>query len=341
MSAGQRTGSPLLSWMESGAQSMLGGRRMAQTQQKSAEQFTAATLRRAGVDGTRATQDVMDNAFTALGQRYEQMGRAANVVGDRMFPKRLHDIVTKYHDRSSNAMRVPLVEKMANEISKLASRPGGMTGQQYNAFRSQLRSAERGLKNDPLAKTAINRLVEALDVQMVRSAPRELRTQVAGYMRNTNDQYRALLAIADAAADSGLVTPAQLKIALKKQSKRGYARGRRDLDRLANAGEQVIKPLPSSGTAERSMAQTIIKAPASAVGGGFGAGTFMMGADPLTALATAAVPLATQVATTRRLTNPTIQRWLANQQVTGRTAGQARRNALMTPWLASREDYNQ
>lgn len=344
LTAGQRTGSSTLRWLEDASNRFPGGGKRGELMgEKAAEQFTAAVLKRAGINGTHATQTVVDDAFNQLGTEFTKRATAAQVVADRMFPRRLQDIVKTYHDNSSVAMRVPLVENISKEIARLTTQPGGMSGKQYGGFRSQLQRAARGMQ-DPQAKDAISRIVEALDVQMVRTAPRGMRGHVASYLRNLNDQYRSLLAIARAVEGGGeqgargLITPAQLKIALKSQSRRGYARGRRHLDRLANAGEAVMKPLPSSGTAERTLSQRILEAPASAYGVGALAAT---GGDVMSAVAATAVPWAIKSATARGVTNPTVQRYLQNQMLTGGVTPEQSRhmNALMTPWLMTREDY--
>lgn len=335
ISAGQRTGAPMLSWMESAAQTMPGGRRMAQTQQKGAEQFTAAALKTAGVQGTRATSEAIDDAFTQIGKQYEAVGRVANVKADPKFAGRIMTAVRQYQRETPPAQQITAVMDDAQEIVKRASRPQGMTGDEYLGMRSNLKRMQRGLKANPQASRAVGQLVENLDAQMIRTAPKNIRADVKRYIQDMNGKYRNLLALEDAADASGIITPAQLKIAVRKQNRRDYSRGRTDLGRLARAGEQVIKPLPSSGTAERGMAQSVLKAPATLAGGGFGAGGMMMGADPLTSLAMAAAPLAVQAGSTRLLTNPTMQKLLANQTLPGRVATEPGRRSspLLGPYI--------
>jgi len=68
------------------------------------------------------------------------------------------------------------------------------------------------------------------------------------------------------------------------QSRRGYARGTGDLSRLAKAGENVMKPLPQSGTAPRAYMMSL-PASVGAIGGGLMTGNpLLLGGGLLGAL---------------------------------------------------------
>jgi len=341
ISAGQKTGNPTLRWMESAAQTMPGGRRMAQVQEQQAEQFTAAALKTAGLDATRATPEVLNQGFARLGQMYDTVEKVARVTPDASFAPAIRGILNTYRQRTAQTTRLPIVEEFGAEILNKTLARGGMDGTTYRAIVRSLKDEARSLSKDPQASRALYDLALKLDAQMIRSAPRNIRPQVAQYIRDLNEKYSNLLVLEKAASRGGeqvalgLITPAGLKTAMGESGRRAYARGRGKLAKLARSGEAVIKPLPSSGTAERGMAQSILKAPATLVGSGFGAGGFMMGADPVTTIAMALGPLLAQAGAARALTNPTMQRYLSNQTLTTRVNPAEARNvgSLMAPQI--------
>lgn len=341
ISAGQKTGNPTLRWMESAAQTMPGGRRMAQVQEQQAEQFTAAALKTAGLDATRATPEVLNQGFARLGQMYDTVEKVARVTPDASFAPAIRGILNTYRQRTAQTTRLPIVEEFGAEILSKTFGRGGMDGTTYRALVRGLKDEARSLSKDPQASRALYDLALKLDAQMIKSAPRNIRPQVAQYIRDLNEKYSNLLVLEKAASRGGeqvalgLITPAGLKTAMGESGRRAYARGRGKLAKLARSGEAVIKPLPSSGTSERGMAQSILKAPATLVGSGFGAGGFMMGADPVTAIGMALGPLLAQAGAARALTNPTMQRYLSNQALTTRVSPSEARNvgSLMAPQI--------
>ena len=84
LTAGQSSGNKPLQWMESALGDTIGsGGPAARTMENQAEQFTSAALRRAGIDARRATPEVIDNAFTRIGNDFEAIGQRNNVIADR------------------------------------------------------------------------------------------------------------------------------------------------------------------------------------------------------------------------------------------------------------------
>lgn len=345
ITAGQRTGNERLKWVEDATTKFPGGGRMRQVNERAAEEFTAAALSKAGIQGqTRATPEVLNKAFDDLGQQYGQVGKVARVVGDRGFAARLDDTVRRYNQTTSESARIPLVGDVANEIKRLSAPPGGMTGEQYLSFRSFLRKEQRAARNDPKTHDALNRLVEQLDVQVIRNAPKNIRPEVAKFMKDLNEKYRNLKVLEDAAggageaAAQGLISPAKLRQAVEKNSPKAYARGRGELSKLARSGEGVIKPLPSSGTAERGLAQEIVKSPSTVYSGIAGlVGTGSIEGAVLSGLA----PWAINAMTSRGLSNPTVQRYLSNQVLPGRVGAEGGRSMVnaLSPSILTRDEY--
>lgn len=318
LTAGQRTGNARLRQVED-ATAMFpgGGGRATAMQQQANEQFTRAALQRAGVQAERATPDVIDDAFRNIGQEYQNFAGATAIPGRPSALNRFRAIASDYTANTSNAMRIDAVPNFANELgNRLAG--AGITGRQYNVYRSELARFQREQRTNPQAANAIGRMIEELDVAMLRAAPPAQRQGIRDALQDRNRRYRNLLAIEDAsavageAAASGLITPAALKNAIKKNDKKGYTRNRNDMAPLARAGVETLTPLRSSGTAERNFAQQMVSAPASAVSG-ITAGV-LSGFDPLT-MAAAASPYAISAATARGLMSGPMQRYFANQRI--------------------------
>jgi hypothetical protein len=339
--------------LEDASVSMPGGGRTVAVQDKAMEQFTGRALKNIGVDesvykqfnlsGPRATDEVLQYAADQIGKRFESVAQVARVVPDRGFAVRLGNEVKRYANRTSQGNRVPAIQGYANEILSEASKSGGMDGTKYLAIRSALRADQRA--GDAPMREAAGRLVEHLDAQMIRSAPKNIRPQVAKYIQENNRQWRDYLAIRDTmsrqgdVSSAGLISPQVLNREIKKQSKNLVSRNNREIGKLARAGDDVLRPLKSSGTAERNQAISVLKGPSTAIST-VGA-ALASGGDPLTMMLGAAAPLALQAGTARFVSNPTFQKYLGNQLVPGRIQSDTARRvgmAPMAPFMLTRDD---
>jgi len=326
LTAGQRTGNDTLRWIEDATAIVPGGGRRAATMQQQANvQFTRAALRRAGVDAAEASPEVLDDAFTNIGREYQNFAHATNIPGRNASSNRFRWIAADYRNNTSNAMRIERVGNYADELANRFQNPAGITGRQYNTYRSELSRFQREQRSDPQAVGAIGRMIEELDTAMLHATPAAQRGQVHHALRDRNRRYRNLLAIEDAVAYApgtgayanapGIISPNALKNSIRKMDVKGYTRNRSDMAPLARAGVDAITPLRSSGTAERNMAQGIISAPSTALGGvGLGGAAWLSGGDPWMMLAGAVAPPLIRAATARGLMSGPAQRYFANQR---------------------------
>lgn len=321
LTAGQRTGNERLRQIEDATALFPGGGGKATAmQQQAAQQFTAAALRRSGVQAERATPDVIDKAFNDLGNQFNALSSRNDMVQSRALVAGLKKVQDDYNAVTAEPLRSPIVNNVINEFIGGSMAQGSyIPGRVYQNVRSRLSGMIPELKaKDPSAMIAVRNIVDELDKAMEFSI-RLKNPADAGAFRQVRGQYRNLLAIEDAvagageAAASGLITPAALRNAAKKQDKRGYVRGKGDLGPLARAGvEAGLTPLRSSGTAERTFAQKMVSGPATAMSG-LTAGV-ITGFDPMMMAATAA-PYLASAATARGLMSGPIQRYLANQRI--------------------------
>jgi hypothetical protein len=267
LTAGDRTGRKPLQWAESATQDTPGaGGRAARMATEKQEQFTRATLRRIGVNADRAEPHVMAQAYTDIGQRFNQLAGRNNLMPSRHFDARLRRIGSQYESATSPTMRVPMVEQTIASLRNPALRQNGVIpGRLYQNMRSDLsREANRLRASDPPAGRAVSEIMDALDDAMEASIRLTNRGDL-GAWRQVRGQYRNFIAVEDAvsragAGVEGIITPAALRGAITRQGRRAYTQGRGDFNQLARAGETVMRPLPNSGTTPRANAMHILGA---------------------------------------------------------------------------------
>jgi hypothetical protein len=275
VTAGQVTGSPALRYLESslGDAPFAGGQATRAAEQQ-AEAFTAATLRRAGENATRATPQVVDQAFTRIGNEFDRLAANNTMQVDRRLGNDLRTAELEYNRLTPPNARAPVVNEMINDIQNIAAQNGGaLPGAQYQAFRSRLDRAARATRADPQLSGALFDVRNSLDDAMQRS----IRPQDRGAWQEVRRQYRNMLVIEKAVTGAGentaqgLISPAALRNATVGQNRRSYARGQGDFADLAHAGESLLKPLPQSGTAPRAFAAAIPAIVGAGIAGGPGA----------------------------------------------------------------------
>lgn len=320
LTAGDITGSKRLRYFEE----MNGGDRAATMAERKAEQFTGAALRRAGIQGeTRATPEVIDVAFTRIGGQFDGIAARNNVNLDRNLANELVGIEAEYNRLVNASARRPVVQETIKDIGDIAAARGGvLEGDAYGAIRSRLDKSARGFTyTDPQASEALFGIRNALDDAMARSmtdpADRAL-------LRQSRREWKNMLVLEKAATSAGenaavgLISPSALASATKNQNRRAYARGRGDFAELSRAGEAVLKPLPNSGTAQRTSAQNMGMGIPGMIGAGVGslAGTAFGHPAMGAAIGAGAGAMVPRFAGRATLSNP-LRGYLGNQAMQG------------------------
>jgi len=302
--AGQATGRKGLQYLES----ELGAGSAQRALDNQADQFTAAALRRTGETANRATPDVIDNAFTRIGQQFDDLAARNTLAADPQMGQDLGAAIRDYASLVPQSQQAPIVGDVVTDIlGQVQQHQGAIPGAQYQAYRSRIDRAARASRSDPQLSQALQGIRNALDDAMERSiSPAD-----AGAWREARNQYRNLLVIEKAAtgggeaAGMGAISPARLRQAAVGQNRRSYVRGQSDFSDLARAGQSILTPLPNSGTAPRSAA----RAGPAIIGAGLGGGPPAMAA----ALAATMAPrIAGRVAM-----SGLGQKYLANQLMKG------------------------
>ncbi len=271
ITAGQATGRKRLQYSEA----ELGGARVADMAESSAEQFTSAALQRAGIGpnvATRAMPEVLDGAFDRIGGVFKQFGRNNVLQIDSQLSDDVMRALSEYAEGVPPNMQTPAIAKVGDDMVRgMQANPGApaLSGVQYTTWRSRLgKLAQNKRINDPEAAEAARDLQSALDSAMERSIAATGDMQALEAIKQARRQYRNMLVIEHAAAAggpaaaSGLISPAQLRIATQKvMGKRSYVRGQDDFADLARAGVEIMTPLPQSGTAPRLGARMLNTGP--------------------------------------------------------------------------------
>jgi len=250
LTAGQSLGNKGLMYREA----ELGGSAAEDFIERQGEQFTNAVLRRVGINAPRATPDVVDAGFSAIGQQFDDLATRNRIIpGNDLYG----DLSTAWRDYSgvvSQSNRAPIVENMIRDVIAEA-RTGQISGEFYKALRSRIERAARGTR-DPELAGALRDVRGALDDAMERTIGQTNPADL-GAWQDVRGLYRNMLVVEDAigragekAAD-GLISPAALKSAAMRKGKRAFVRGNSDFTELANAGVSTMTPLPNSGTAGR------------------------------------------------------------------------------------------
>lgn len=290
LTAGEVTGSKPLRYLEQHASDIpFSGGRAATQADRAAEQFTNAALRRAGIQGNRATQEVIDQAFTAHGQRFDQLAQQSSATLTAQDARRIGQAIHEYARMTPPTTRIPFVQDIFNDLRNHAGRP--IAGDVYQRYASTLETTARNAA-DPQLSHALRTIREVLDDAVGRGLPQNMQ----GAWQNARREYRNLLVVAQASAAAGekaangLISPAQLAAATKQiQGQRNFQRGRGDFAELARAGQAVMSPLPNSGTPARLAAGAVGAGVGQAIGGLTGGAPGMAAGAVLGPLGTAMV----------------------------------------------------
>jgi hypothetical protein len=318
VTAGQKTGARGLQYLESASGQVFGGGgKAADITMKQGEQFTQAALKRAGITADRATTRVIDDAFKRIGNEFDTLAGQTTIKTDAKLGVDLFDGLNDYLNKTSDVTRKGFVQKLVNDIGAKA-KSGSIDGEWYKTQRSAIDRTMRGTA-DPEFKGALIDIKNALDDAVERSISPDL----VDRWRKVRTEYRNILPIEDVVAGpggrEGILSPQSLRQSVVRlQGKRNYARGQGDFADLVQAGDDVMLPLPDSGTAGRSQAFNMLNGFGLAGGGGAGflLGGGSAGGAVAGALAGQAAAATVPAVAARTLMSKPVQSYLGNQMVT-------------------------
>lgn len=318
LTAAQATGSKPMQTVES-VMEQLPGSSARQVAIKEAQQtaFTQAALEKAGIQAKEASPEVLKNARAAFSQEYNTLSANTNVVLDQQFQNDLQQVAQKYR-MSLKADQAPVFDRKVAELSNLAQPRMGMQtafdGETFQNIRTPLTQEIAAYKNsDAMLSKALKGLKDSLDQAEVRSLP----PQAQAARADLDKRYAIFKTIENAMENSkatnGQISPVALFNESARRAKGGpWAEGKGELNDLARAGKEFLKPLPDSYTSQRAMITNLLT-----TGGlgtmGAGAGAAYSHGDPTWALAGAGAGMMGPMVAQRAMGNPAVQAWLRNQ----------------------------
>lgn len=244
ITAGQRTGSPLLQKIE-GANSKSVGTpgRVRELEDTQNREFTQATLRHAGSNARSASPENLNAAAEDLSAQYQ-----AIIPGAMIAPPHFANFQTQANAHRNTLLRAAghgNTESIDNYITEIFGRGPrstvvGMTGPRYQNMRQRMATSidNASTSDERLALTGLRRsLDEAMENSM---AP-----ETAEHLRRLNQQTANSGIVRNAQiTPEGTIPPSNLKSAIiSRQGQEAYNRDRGTLPALARAGETVLQPL--------------------------------------------------------------------------------------------------
>lgn len=327
LTLGQETGSRPMQAVESSlAQTIGSSGRQQDVFDRIRQQFNAAILRRAGVQGDRAAPEVLDTRFRELGQQFDDLAAQTTVRLDPQFETQVRNIARQYGRRLPTD-QAPVFQSYIDDLDQafqMMRQPGvrnvQVAGDVFQNMHSGLTSTMRQTTDQQLS-AALGRLSNALDDAMERSMSPQLR----GEWRETRRQYSNLMRVDEAMragtqADraAGNVPFGAFTQAVRGADQAGFGRGRGELNELARIGDFLAAKIPNSGTPERSAAMRLVRGGAIpgmlAAGGAAGGATI----GPEAMMAGGALATGLPAAIQRIINNPAARRYLGNQVMAGR-----------------------
>lgn len=306
ITAGQRVGSEALRRKEglSGA-----GQNISDAQR---EAFTAAALKTAGTNATRATPEVLAETAKRIGDVFDDVTRGLDVTPDAQSVKALSLAVNTYKNLAPTGSQAPLVSNIFKEATKFFRGGNSVPASTVNTWRSGL--SKLTASADAATREAAQKALEVVDDMLTASMTAAGNVDDVARLATARGEWRNFLAIQKAAtgagesAAAGLLSPSALRNAVVQQGRSAFAKGKRgDLGDLTRAAEGVMKQLPNSGTPAGIRAM-IPGGLSGGLGAAIGSSFGPMGAAA-GAIGGVALPA---IAGAVRMTGP-VQRYLANQ----------------------------
>ena len=192
------------------------------------------------------------------------MASRTNIQADPQFLTTLARVGGEMQQVLPASEQAPIRAQISNLVNAVQQGNGTITGDAYQALTRAGTPLQRATQSaDPNVRFYAGQVRDALDGAFARSA----RPGDQAALQQARGQYRAMKTIEDLAEKSpdGNIAPAQLLGQVRAQSARfdgstsGIAyTGGGDLGELARIGQQFMRAPPNSGTADRSLVNTLL-----------------------------------------------------------------------------------
>lgn len=316
LTAGQATGSKPLQVTESVLENLPGSSaRQTAVRETQHTNFTKAVLAKAGIQADDASPASLAAARDGFKQEYTNLSANSNTVLDNQFASDVQRVANQYRVGLKADQKAVFDAKVAELMNMAQPRYGmntALAGEEFQRIRDPLtKQIDDFSQSDKALARALKGLRNSLDEAEQRSIAPEFR----GLRADLDKRYAIFKTIEDAVGKNtdGQISPIALFNASAKRGKGGpWAEGKGELNDLARAGKEFLKPLPDSFTSQRNQIQNLITM--GGMGGlGGGAGAVASGGDPGAAIGGTALGLLGPVGVQRAMGNPAVQAWLRRQ----------------------------
>jgi len=216
-----------------------GAHKAAARQQEALNRAIGSTF---GADAPKLSDQVMANARKTLSQRFEEIYSRNNI---NMSPDAVRKLVSVETESAKRLTRdeAQVVRNQLDDILKEAQDSGVLTGQKYQALRTQIMKAE-GPDRVGNGVAAIRKALDQIAAEAVGPQDAAALRQLRGQWANLRTTEGLLKQVAGAGGD---VKPSSIWPAIRN----GSTQDMRDLGRM---GQLLLKdPIPDSGTAGRTL----------------------------------------------------------------------------------------
>lgn len=234
-------------------------------------QFTRAVSRTFGADSDRLTPEVINDAYNALGSRFDHAASQTIIRADNQFGNDIGRVANEARQVLPESEVRPIENQIENIMGKVSN--GEIHGSQYQALTREGAPLSRAMRsNNPNVAYYAGQLREAFDDAMERSLTAAGKEDVLKDLRDARFQYKNLKTVEPLAAKSsengGVLSPALLKGAVNKNFKSKARKGAAELGELADIAQAFMKDQPNSGTPGRLEAMGALTALPAAVATG-------------------------------------------------------------------------
>lgn len=227
--------------------------------------LNSAAARGIGESADTITEDVMAAAKSRIGGEFDRLATDKVIPLDKTFTARIDHLRTRVEAAGpfKNTQAVDVLDS-----ARMVGQSGKMTGEAYQAIRSELTDMSRVASragNDKLAGT-----IKGVRKSMDDAAERVLSPEDLKAWKTARTQYAGLKTLEKRGAiKGGDVDPAIIRNIMQSGDKGAFARGNMqgelaDIARIGNA----FRPLPDSGTASNLVSQALLSGGAGLMGPG-------------------------------------------------------------------------
>lgn len=215
--------------------------------------FNSAVARTFGETADTITPEVMSRAKSRLSQTFEKVFARNDIKADQSLLDDLADIQGRATTNLTDAQATDVGKAISAVLNEVNKGGGVLTGRKYHAFTSKGGALQNLVSSaDPNIKFYAGQAREALDDAFARSASNA--DDVAA-LKQAKQQYRAMKVVQDLVpkAADGNISPALLLGKIMTNDKGMAYTGGGKLGMLARGGQQLLKEIPGSQTAERQL----------------------------------------------------------------------------------------